>query len=79
MSLRRIPRVLIRQSAPIHDQNDHRDGLPKPPPKPRTDAVKVFLRWKAALDAGHRSQATAALAELQELAQRPVRELTPGE
>jgi len=45
--------------------------VPKPARKP--DALRILARWREAVDAGHKSQAAAAIAELQELATRPAR------
>jgi hypothetical protein len=40
---------------------------------PQSDALSIFLRWRVATQLGHKTVAAAALAELEELAERPGR------
>ena len=77
----RIPKVVRHESPPIPDDGEHRDGLPKPPPRPPPcQAMTILEAYGTACRAGDRGAAFRRLEELRALAQRRgLRELGPGE
>ncbi len=68
-----VPRTLHGRLAKVVGRKTPILGAPppKPPPARRLDALQLLHVWRAAVDSGHRTQAAAALAGLEELARRP--------
>jgi hypothetical protein len=72
--IRRVPRVIRRQTEPILDDTHH--DLPAPPPAappapPPIDAYMLVGLWKRARMAGDMASARRALEVLEGLATRP--------